>query len=102
MICYYFGCPICGKTTPLKTLEFIELDDDCLFYIQEREAAGRRGFPTVDEYDVLQSVGFEGYISDYVERIRKEYRHLIDLGLLEDDWEEEDDDDDGIPRLLIQ
>lgn len=79
MIIRYFKCPICGKATPLGVLEI--RDEEGLFTIQERESAGRRGFPKVDEYDVLDSDG-EELIAEFAERIRYLYEELVRLGYL--------------------
>ena len=79
MIIRYFECPICAKTTPLDVLEI--LDGEGLFTIQERESAGRRGFPKVDEYDVLDS-GEEELIAEFAERIKYLYEELQGLGYL--------------------
>lgn len=79
MIVRYFKCPICAKTTPLDVLEIP--DDEGLFTIQERESAGRRGFPKVDEYDVLGS-SEEELIVEFAERIKYLYEELQRLGYL--------------------
>jgi len=79
MIVRYFKCPIWAKTTPLGVLEIP--DEEGLFTIQERESAGRRGFPKVDEYLVLDS-GEEELIVEFVERIKYLYEELQRLGYL--------------------
>ena len=79
MIIRYFKCPICAKTTPLDVLEIP--DEEGLFTIQERESAGRRGFPKVDEYDVLDS-GEEELIAEFAERIKYLYEELQRLAYL--------------------
>ncbi|GEM_PF-5563250 len=90
MIIRYFKCPVCGKTTPLENLEFPE-DDDGLFTIQERKAAGRGGFPAIGEYDVLESDedDDEVLLSLFAKRILELYNNLVEQGyLLEEDDEE--------------
>ena len=77
MIVRYFKCPLCGKTTPLDVPEIP--DGEGLFTIQERESAGRRGFPKVDEYNVLDS-GEEELIGEFAERIQYLYEELLRLG----------------------
>ena len=52
-----------------------------MFTIQERESAGRRGFPKVGEYDVLDS-GEEELIREFAERIQYLYEELLRLGYL--------------------
>ena len=81
MIIRYFKCPICGKTTPLDSLEIP--DEESLFAIQEREAAGRGGFPTVGEYDVLDSdEDDEELVCLFADRIQYLYEKLVGLGYL--------------------
>jgi len=81
MIIRYFKCPICGKTTPLDSLEIP--DEEGLFTIQEREAAGRHGFPTVAEYDVLDfDDDYEDLVSLFADRIEYFYEKLVELGYL--------------------
>jgi len=79
MIVRYFKCPICGKPTPLDVLEFP--DEERLFSIQEIESADRRGFPKVDEYDVLDSDG-EELIAEFAEKIRYLCEEVVRLGYL--------------------
>jgi len=83
MILEYFKCPICGKTTPLDVLDIPE-DEEGLFTIQQREAAGRGGFPTVGEYDVLDSDDAEELelIQAFAVRIQYLYERLVEQGYL--------------------
>lgn len=84
MIIRYFKCPVCGKTTPLDSLQIPE--GEGLFTIQEREAAGRYGFPTVGEYDVVDSdEDDEDLISSFAERVEYLYEKLLELGYLSQD-----------------
>jgi len=84
-IVQYFKCPICGKTTPLDVLHIPEYEEG-LFTIQEREAAGRGGFPTVDEYDVTDYAEYhEELIFAFAERIRFLYERLVELGYLSEE-----------------
>ncbi len=89
MSIYYFGCPVCGKSTPLTRLEFPE-DDGGVFTIQEREAAGRGGFPTVAEYDALEFED-EEIIARFAQRIEQIYDNLVEHGYINDEDEEEDE-----------
>ena len=89
-IVQYFMCPVCGKTTPLKSLEFPE-DNEGLFIIQRRAAAGRAGFPALDEYDVVESSDPEDeeLLALFAKKIEELYENLVQKGYITDDEEED-------------
>ncbi len=81
-IYYYFKCPICGKVTPINSMRFPQVEG--LFIIQERKAAGARGFPVIREYDVTEREDeFEDFISDFACRIATLYEQLVEEGYLD-------------------
>ena len=87
----YFKCPICSKTTPLDNLEIPE-ETEGVFAIQEREAAGRAGFPTIGEYAVTEESDIEDeeLLISFAQKIAELYKALVEMGYIPD----EDDDDE--------
>ncbi|MDO8674405.1 MAG: hypothetical protein Q7O66_23610, partial [Dehalococcoidia bacterium] len=64
-------------------------DGEGLFTIQEREAAGRGGFPLVGEYDVLEYGDDDvGLLTSFAERIRQLYERLVEQGYLSENAED--------------
>ena len=92
MIHEYFKCPICSKTTPLKTLNFYNETD--LFKIQIRECAGKKGFPLVEEFEVTDE--YEEIIYNFANQIKEIYDRLAEQGYIE----ENEDGRTEIERLI--